>query len=139
MARDFTLEASLLIIRISVAAFLLVWAIDKLIDPGHGVRIFSHFYRIRDVPPEIMKVTGAVQIAIVLAFAAGLARTLTYGAVLVMHAISTASTVPHLITPWAEDSQLLFWAAVPVLAAMLGLFLLRKRDHLLSVDTWRSP
>ena len=54
-----------------------------------------------------------------------------------MHAISTASTYGRLINPWGPGAQLLFWAAVPVLAAMIGLFLLREQDRLLSVDAVR--
>jgi putative oxidoreductase len=55
-----------------------------------------------------------------------------------MHAVSTASTYAHLLNPWGPGAQLLFWAAVPVLAAMIALFLLRDRDRLLSVDAARS-
>lgn len=137
MTRDITLEVSLLIIRLSVAAFLLVWAVDKLIDPSHGQKIFAFFYGIGELSPEIMKIAGIAQIAIILAFAAGALPTVTYGAVLAMHAVSTFSTHSHLIAPWAEGSQLLFWAAVPVLAAMLALFFLRDRDRLMSFGARR--
>jgi hypothetical protein len=48
---------------------------------------------------------------------------------------STASTYAQLANPWAAGPRgLLFWAAVPVLAAALALFLLIDRDRLLSVD-----
>jgi putative oxidoreductase len=73
------------------------------------------------------------------AFAVGFARFWSYGAILLMHMASTASTYSQLLSPWdGERPQLLFWAAVPVLAAMIALFILRDRDRLLSIDAWRE-
>jgi len=138
MTKDTRLEASLLLMRFTIAAFLLVWALDKVIAPEHAKAVFAHFYYLSDWSPPVLKVLGLVQIGIIAAFAAGFARLWTYGAVLLMHTASTASTYPHLVKPWAEGSQLLFWAAVPVLAALVALFLLRDRDRLLSVDAVRS-
>jgi hypothetical protein len=56
-----------------------------------------------------------------------------------MHAASTISTYPHIIHPFSEGRQLLFWAGVPVLAAMLSLFLLRDRDRLLTISSAGQP
>ncbi len=86
----------------------------------------------------ILNVLGFVQIGIILAFVAGFARLWTYGAVLLMHTASTLSTYPHLLPPWSQGSQLLFWTAVPVLAAMIALFVLRDRDPMLSIDAARA-
>lgn len=138
MPRDKALEVSLLVIRLSVAAFLLVWAVDKLIMPEHARAVFGKFYLLPDMSFVVLKGLGAVQIAVICAFAAGLARTWTYGAVLLMHAASTLSTYPHIIHPFAEGRQLLFWASVPVLAAMIALFILRERDQLVSLDELRA-
>jgi hypothetical protein len=44
MTRDTKLEASLLLMRLAIAAFLLVWAVDKVIAPEHAQAVFSHFY-----------------------------------------------------------------------------------------------
>jgi putative oxidoreductase len=138
MTTDRRLEASLLLMRLAIAAFLLVWAIDKVIAPAHAQAVFSHFY-FTAPSPAVLKSIGFAQMAIIVAFAAGFARFWTYGAVLFMHAASTASTYAQLLNPWAgEGPQLLFWAAVPVLAAMTALFVLRDRDRLLSVDAMRS-
>ncbi len=138
MTKDTRLEASLLLMRLAVAAFLLVWALDKVIAPDHAKAVFSHFYTVSDLSPQILVGLGFAQIGIIAAFAAGFARFWTYGAVLLMHAASTAATYTHLIRPWAEGSQLLFWAAVPVLAAIIALFLLRDWDRMLSIDAARS-
>ncbi len=138
MMKDARLEVSLLVMRVAVAAFLLVWALDKVIAPEHGRAVFSHFYFMPDLPAQAITGLGIVQMAVIAGFAAGFAKLWTYGAALAMHAASTLSTYAHLIRPWAEGSELLFWAAVPVLAALIALFLLRDEDRLLSIDVARS-
>ena len=49
-----------------------------------------------------------------------------------MHAVSTLSSYRQLLNPY-EPPNHLFWAAVPTLAALVGLFLLRKDDVFLTV------
>ena len=136
--RDTKLEVSLLIMRLTFAAFIVVWAVDKVIAPEHAQKVFSYYY-FTDLPPAPFMTIGIVQIAIILAFAVGFMRFWSYGAVLLMHAVSTASTFTKLVDPWAAGPRgLLFWAAVPALGAIIALFVLRDRDRLLSVDAARS-
>jgi putative oxidoreductase len=138
MPRDTKLEACLLLMRLAIAAFMLVWAVDKIIAPEHAQAVFSRYY-FSELSAQPIIGIGAVQIAVIVAFAAGFARFWTYGAVLLMHAVSTASTYAQLADPWAAGPRgLLFWAAVPVLAAVIALFVLRDRDRLLSIDAARS-
>jgi putative oxidoreductase len=138
MTKDVKLEASLLIMRLAVAAFMLVWAIDKVIAPEHAQAVFSNFY-FTDPSPAMLKALGIAQMAVIAAFAVGFAKFWTYGAILLMHTVSTASSYAQILNPWGGDRpQLLFWAAVPVLAAMIALFVLRNRDRLLSMDAMRS-
>jgi hypothetical protein len=112
--------------------------VDKVIAPEHAQAVFSHFY-FSELSRPALKAIGIVQMVVIAAFAVGFARFWTYGAVLVMHTASTASTYAQLLNPWGgEAPQLLFWAAVPVLAAMIALFVLRDRDRLLSVDAARE-
>ena len=138
MQKDTKLEISLLIMRLTFAAFMLIWAVDKVIAPEHAQSVFSYFY-FTELSSQPFVVIGLVQIAIILAFAIGFARVWSYGAVLLMHAVSTASTFAKLIDPWAAGpGGLLFWAAVPTLGAIIALFILRDRDRILSVDAARS-
>jgi len=135
--RDTKLEISLLIMRLTFAAFIMVWAVDKVVAPAHAQKVFSTYY-FTQLTSDPMTAIGFVQIAIILAFAAGFLRFWSYGAMLVMHAVSTLSTYDKLVSPWeAGPRGLLFWAAVPTLGAILALFLLRDRDNLLSVDAAR--
>ena len=136
--KDTKLEISLLIMRLTIAAFMLIWAVDKVIDPEHAQAVFSRFY-FTELSAQPFVVIGLVQIAIILAFAIGFARVWSYGAVLLMHAVSTISTLAKLADPWGAGAMgLLFWAAVPTLGAIIALFILCDRDRLLSVDAARS-
>jgi len=64
-------------------------------------------------------------------------KRFTYGAVLVLHAISTLSSFKHYLTPF-EGGNIMFFAAWPMLAACIGLYLLRDLDSL-GVVPARNP
>lgn len=131
MSEGFKLRAILAALRLSIALFMILWALRKVLDPVAAERVFATFYAV--APGSILVVLfGVAQLLILIAFALGLAKTLSYGAVTVMHAASTLSTSERLVTPY-DGSNLLFWAAVPILAALVMLFLFRREDRLLSV------
>ena len=121
---------SLFLLRITVALVMAVWAIDKIINPGHAGAVFSNFYGI-EVSASGLAVIGGLQLVVVVAFVAGLFRTVTYGAVLLMHAGSTLSSWRQYLEPF---DHLLFFAAWPMLAGCLALFLLRTDDVLFSLQ-----
>ena len=130
MEKDRNLELSLFLIRISVAIFMGIWAVDKIVNVKHAQGVLSTFYGWKEASPQILAVVGAIQVLILLAFAAGAFKTWTYGAVFLMHGASTLAGWSRMIPPYGPQSSMTFWAAVPVLAAILALFLLRDRDRL---------
>lgn len=137
ISRPHHLGTSLAIIRLTVAAFLLVWSVEKILFPDRAAGIFKAFYSIESLPVMAVIGIGLVQTALVLAFACGLWKTWTYGIVLLMHAVSTLSTIAQLADPY-EGINHLFWAAVPVLGALVALFLLRESDAWLTVGGVRK-
>jgi hypothetical protein len=112
MEKPSSLELSLLIM--ATAVFLLVWAIGKIVNQGHAQNVFKTFY-FSTPSPEILTALGVVQTLIVVAFAAGFARFWTYGAVLLMHLASTASTYARLINPWGPELSCYFGRPFPCL------------------------
>lgn len=130
MGRD-RLAPALLLLRIGLGVFLLLWSVDKMVAPEQTAKIFQHFYK-TPLPVGVAPAVGALEAALSLALLAGLWRTWTYGAALVLHAISTLSTWERLLAPFGENH--LFIAALPVLAAFVALFLLRHEDTLLALD-----
>ncbi len=125
------LPVSLLCLRIGVFVVMALWSVDKLVNPEHAAGVFETFYLIGGLGPGAMATIGAVQLLVELAFVAGLFRTFTYGFVLITHLISTLASWPGYLEPF---DHLLWFAAWPMLAACIALFLLRDRDTLWSAD-----
>ncbi len=134
MATDLRLRVSLLSLRLGVALVFAVWGLDKVLQPEHAGRVFESFYQLPGVGSSVFAVLGIAQLALTAAFAAGLAKRVTYGGVLVLHAISTLSSYRQYLDPF---DHLLFFAAWPMLAACLALYLLRDHDTLGTVGGTR--
>ncbi|GJL91638.1 hypothetical protein [Hyphococcus sp.] len=122
------LSVTLFLLRITVALVMAVWALDKIMNPGHAGAVFSNFYGI-ELGSAGLKAIGALQLAIIFAFLVGFLKTVSYGVILLMHAGSTLSSWQQYLAPF---DNLLFFGAWPMLAACVGLFLLRRDDVLLS-------
>lgn len=127
------LPVSLLLLRIGVFVVMGVWSVDKIVNPEHAAGVFETFYFLGGMSPGALAAIGVAQLLVEVAFVAGLFRTFTYGVVLVVHAISTLASWPGYLEPFQSPHQL-FFAAWPMLAACVALFLLRDRDTLWSVD-----
>lgn len=124
-------EVSLLALRVSIAAVMLVWSFDKLVRPGHSVRVFEGFYAMPGVAENVIVALGIAQLLLVLVFLAGYAKTWSYGVILLLHAGSTFSSWRQYLDPY-EGANILFFAAWPMLAACFALFMMRAQDRLLS-------
>ena len=124
------LRISLLLLRLTVALVMMVWAFDKILNPSHGAAVFESFYGLSGVGEAVVHVLGVLQAAVVIAFALGVARTWTYGAMLVMHGLTTFVSFPAYLEPL---KNILFFAAWPMLAALIALFLLRREDKFASL------
>ena len=131
--QDKKLELSLLLLRLSVFLVMFMWAIDKFINPGHAAKVYESFYYIGGLGNAVMYVIGAMEMVILLLFLAGYKKKYTYGAVLALHAVSTLSSFKQYLAPF-DGPNLLFFAAWPMLAACLALFLLRDQDKIWSVS-----
>lgn len=122
----------LLIQRIALALFMGIWALDKFFNPQHTQGVFANFYGI-DIAANLTWIVGLVQLAVILAFLIGFLKTVTYLLMFLMHLVSTASSWKIYLAFLGEDGNLLFWAAIPVLAAFWLQFALRRFDTI-SVD-----
>lgn len=127
-------QIALMTFRIGFGLFLLVWGLNKIVNPGHTARVFENFYFVEGLSTSASVFLGIAQVALSLAIIAGFYKTVSYGLGVLVHGISTLATAPHLLLPLAEGSNLLFMAAVPVLTGAIGLFLARDADTMLSVD-----
>lgn len=125
------LPLSLFIIRVTLVAFFLVWAFEKILLPGNSLGVFEGFYA-SSPPLGVIRILGGVQALIALAALAGLFRFWTYGALLLMHAASTLVSYAQLMDPYSGPNHL-FWAGVPTLGALIALMLMRREDNMFTL------
>jgi hypothetical protein len=137
MARDAAdrLPISLLLLRLSLGLVMMVWAFDKILNPGHGAAVLEGFYGLGGVGEQAMRIIGFAQALTVLAFLLGFAKTWTYGAVLLMHAATTLVSWSAYLKPL---ENILFFSAWPMLAGLVTLFLLRTEDRIASFGGRRT-
>lgn len=130
MSSQSRVATALLMLRLSVFLVMLVWTLDKFVNPQHAARVYEHFYRLGGLGSSAFAVIGALELVLLAGFVLGYRKRLTYGAVLVLHAVSTLSSYPKYFSPF---DNLLFFAAWPMLAACFALYWLRDLDTKLTL------
>lgn len=137
MKQEARLRFSLAALRLSVFVVMAAWTVDKFVRPDHAAKVFAGFYGLGGLGETVLRSLAVAEVLLLVLFLLGVAKTLTYGAVLVLHAISTLSSYRQYLAPF-EGSNLLFFAAWPMLAACLALFLLREEDTLATLGGGRK-
>jgi putative oxidoreductase len=122
------LPRTLLVLRLTLGLFLLQWGVEKFVVPQSAVAIWGHFYGV-NLPQLLGYVFGVIEIAIAVCLFLGAFRTVAYGAAFLLHAVTVAVSWRQLLDPWGDPVNHLFIASIPVLGALLALFLLRHWDR----------
>lgn len=128
---DRRLKVALLLLRLSLGGFLLLWGIDKLVAPFATMITFQAFYRV-DIDSTLAMAAGVLETVLALAIIAGSVKTLSYGLGVLLHSVSVVVTHRQWLDPFGENH--LFIAALPLLGAFIVLFMLRRQDTLWSLD-----
>ena len=132
------LSSSLLILRLSLGVFLLLWALEKFILPQTTEQIWTSFYQI-PISGAIVTILAIFQTLLAIALIVGFLRPITYGIALGINAITLISTWRQLLDPWGlasgESVNHLFLAGIPVLAGFIALYILHPWDRW-SIDGW---
>src|SRR2546425_4853508 len=123
---------ALLVLRVTVFLVMVIWTIDKFVRPDHAASVYEHFYFLRGLGPAIMYSLAVAELALLIGFVIGFAPRLTYGLVLLLHAVSTFSSFHQYLHPF-EGPNILFFAAWPMLGACFALYYLRDLDTLWSI------
>ncbi|MDT8449247.1 MAG: hypothetical protein RQ847_03645 [Wenzhouxiangellaceae bacterium] len=124
---------ALLFMRLGVFLVIFMWTLDKFINPQHSAGVFENFYGLSGWGPTVFMIIGALEMLLLIGFLIGFRKRLTYGLILVIHAISTLSTWKQYLNPY-EGPNLLFFAAIPMLAACWALYSLREMDTRFTID-----
>lgn len=124
---------SLFILRLGVFIVMFMWTIDKFINPNHSARVFEKFYLLPGLEDVTFYLIGIAQLIIITAFVGAYKRKYSYLAILIMHAVSTLSSYERYLDPWTSPN-LLFFAAWPMLAAIIVLYYLKDLDTKFSFE-----
>lgn len=128
---DRRLPTALLLLRLGLAIFFAIWIADKFVRPEHTAAVWAGIYAFEGMPALGSYIIGGVQTVVLLLFVLGIAKTFSYGALLLMHGVTTLASFGVYLAPW-ESANILFFAAWPTLGALAALFLLRDADTLLA-------
>lgn len=120
---------ALFVLRMSLAIFFGQWGIEKFIKPESAASIFDHFYGLH-ISAIISYAFGAVELVLAACLLFGIAKTVVYAALIAIHGISVVVSWRQLLHPWAAVPNHLFVASVPLLGALIALYMLRTRDVL---------
>jgi len=122
-----------LLLRISVALLIVLWGIDKIVDPAHGVAVSDRFYGGLLSLPPLMPVFGGVQILVGGLALVGLFRRVVDPLVLLLNTASMVGVWRSILDPWGwvlEGTNVLFFPSLTVFAASLVLVLNREGETL---------
>ena len=122
---------ALLFLRLGVFIVILMWTLDKFVNPAHSAGVFENFYGLSGWGPTVFMIIGALELVLLIGFVIGFQKRITYGLVFLIHAVSTISTWKQYLDPF---NNLLFFAAIPMLAACWALYSLRDLDTRFTVD-----
>ena len=130
------LKFSLFGLRLGVFIVMFFWTLDKFVRPDHAASVFEGFYALSGLGVPVMRTIGALELVLIVGFLLGIKKRFTYGSVLVLHGISTLSSYKQYLAPF-EKGNLLFFAAWPMLAACVALYLLRDEDTWFTLGSGR--
>ena len=127
MTQEKRIAASLFLLRLSVFVVMLMWTLDKFVNPGHASQVLENFFRISGFGEVAFLIIGGLEMLLILAFVSGSWKRISYGLVLLLHGASTFVSYAQYMDPF---NNLLFFAAWPMLAACITLYLLRDLDSI---------
>ena len=119
------LQWSLFSLRIGIFIVMIMWTLDKFINPAHSAKVLEVFYGVAGSSNTALYIIGGLQLLLVLAFLAGVKKRISYGAIFILHGASTLSAYARYFDGF---NNLLFFAAWPMWAACFALYLLRDQD-----------
>lgn len=127
-----SLARALFSLRLGVFIVMFMWTLDKFINPAHTGKVFAKYYMFDGLSLGLTYVIAVLQMLLVFSFLLGVKKRWSYGAILLMHTVSTLSTYMMYLNPWGPKN-LLFFAAWPMLAAIFSLYILREDDTLFTL------
>ncbi len=122
---------SLLALRISIALLVLLWGMDKIVDPDHAIRVSDNFYFGLLSVSALMPVLGAGQIVVAVMAMIGSFRKIIDPIILLINLGSLAGVWRSIIDPWGwvlDGTNVLFFPSLIVAAGCLVLIAFQDEE-----------
>lgn len=122
-----------LLLRVSVGLLIVLWGIDKIVDPAHGLAVSDRFYGGLLTMPALMPIFGGVQTLVGLLFVVGFQRRVVDPVVLLLNTATMVGVWRSILDPWGwymEGTNVLFFPSLIVFAASLLLLVIRNEETL---------
>ena len=129
---------SLLLLRVSLGLFLVIWGLDKLVDVKHGIGVSDWLYFGLFSSRWLLHAYGVAEITAGLLIILGLARRFTYPILIAITGMTLLGVWKSIIDPWGwwlEGTEALFYPSIIIFAASLVLWSFKDEDRL--VTRWR--
>jgi uncharacterized membrane protein YphA (DoxX/SURF4 family) len=133
---------SVLALRVSLGALMIVWGLDKLVNPAHGEKVAKHFYFGLMGSAAMMPVLGVAQIALGLLVTAGVGRRYGYPVLAGVTGMTLLGVWRSVVDPWGwmlKGSNALFFPSLIIFAAVLVLIAFRDEDVLTASALTTQP
>ncbi|MBA3657859.1 MAG: DoxX family membrane protein [Gemmatimonadaceae bacterium] len=124
---------TLLFLRLSLGLLMLVWGVDKLANPSHGMAVAKGFYFGLFGARALMPVLGIAQLVLGLLVILGLARRYVYVALAAVTGVTLLGVWRSVLDPWGwylGRTNALFFSSLIIFAGVLVLLAFRDEDQL---------
>ena len=122
-----------LLLRLSIGLLMVVWGLDKLVNPAHGLAVSEGFYFDLFTWPALLPWFGALQIGIGILTMLGLGRRYVYPVLLLITGTTLVGVWRSIVDPWGwylEGGNVLFFPSLIIFAAVAVLTVSRGSDSL---------
>ncbi len=111
-------------LRVSLGYLLVIWGVDKLVNPSHGVAVANRFYLGLFAGSGWMAVLGTAEAALGIAVIDGLWRRVTYPMMTAITAATLLGVWRSIVDPWGwylAGASALFYPSLIIFCAALVL------------------
>lgn len=122
---------TLLLLRVSLGLFLVVWGGDKLVNVEHGLAVSDRFYLGLLSSPTIQTLVGVLEIVLGALIVLGLARRISYVGMLLIYGATLLAVWRSILDPLEmvmEGGNPVFFSSLIIFAASLVLWAFRDED-----------
>ena len=131
---------SLLLLRITSGLLMVLWGLDKLVNPDHAMFVSDTFYLGLFSLQWLLQLFGVFQVLLGLVIMVGFQRQFAYPVLLLINTFSMLAVWRSIVDPlgfFFEGSKRLFFPSLIIFSAVLVLIAFREHDTM-TLNRYRS-